>query len=298
MIEYLNLNVTSLKIIGDTIHWRDRISKLPNVIIHRIMSYLTAKEVAQTSILSKRWNYLRTSFLILDFDQTYFVGSNMAHIIPLKFTEWQKERFHKFLGFVDSFLLRFCKLKFPMQKFRLSIGPLDVIGSSFLLDKWIGLAVENEVKELNFYLISRNTVHLPRVVELDDMYILPQTIFSAKSMTTLEVCGCKLEQPSVSAGFHFLKNVKLVKVLLNEQIVQMLITECPLLENLLLHYCSGLKHFCVSDALKLKVVEFFTSYDEVESIEIAAPCIQKISLWFSKREPSCVIDIFECPLLK
>ncbi|KAK4839811.1 hypothetical protein QYF36_025169 [Acer negundo] len=84
-------------------------------------------------------------------------------------------------------------------------------------------------------------------------------------MTTLEVCGCKLEQPSGPAGFHFLKNVKLVKVLLNEQIVQMLITECPLLENLLLHYCSGLKRFCVSDALKLRVVEFFTSYDEVES---------------------------------
>ncbi|TXG68984.1 hypothetical protein EZV62_003919 [Acer yangbiense] len=104
---------------GDTIHRRDRISKLPNVIIHRVMSYLTAKE-----------------------------------------------------------------------KFRLSIGPLDVKGSSFLLEKWIGLAIENEV------------------------------------------------------------------------------------------------------------VEFFTSYDEVESIDIAAPCIQKISLRFSKREPSCAIDISKSPLLK
>ena len=143
------------------------------------------------------------------------------------------------------------------------------------------MAVKNEVKELNFHLISRNTVHLPRTIELDDMYILPEAIFFAKSLSTLEVCGCKLEQPSVSAGFHFLKNVKLVKVLLNEQIVHMLITECPLLENLLLHYCSGLKRFRVSDALKLKVVEFFTLYDEVGSIEIAAPCIQQFSLWFS-----------------
>ncbi|KAK2654777.1 hypothetical protein Ddye_014633 [Dipteronia dyeriana] len=142
-------------------------------------------------------------------------------------TAKEVERFHKFLGFVDASLLRFCKLKFPMQKLRLSIGPLDVIGSSFHLDKWIGLAVENEVKELNFHLISRNTVHLPRTIELDDMYILPEAIFSAKSMSTLEVCGCKLEQPSVYAGFHFLKNVKLLKVLLNEQIVQILITECP-----------------------------------------------------------------------
>ncbi|TXG69300.1 hypothetical protein EZV62_004235 [Acer yangbiense] len=162
----------------------------------------------------------------------------MTCAFPLETFKPQVERFHKFLGFVDASLLRFCKLKFPVQKLRLSIGPLDVIGSSFFLDKWIGLAVENEVKELNFHLMSRNTVHLPRTIELDDMYILPQAIFSAKSITTLEVCGCKLEQLSGSAGFHFLKNVKLVNVLLNEQIVQMLITECPLLENLLLHYCS------------------------------------------------------------
>ncbi|KAK0598399.1 hypothetical protein LWI29_034299 [Acer saccharum] len=42
----------------------------------------------------------------------------------------------------------------------------------------------------------------------------------------------------------------------------------------------------------------FLHYDEVRSIEIAALCIKKISLWFSKREPSYVIDISKSPLLK
>ncbi|KAH7565255.1 hypothetical protein JRO89_XS09G0174800 [Xanthoceras sorbifolium] len=195
---------------GDTIHPRDRISKLPDFIVHHIMSYLSVKKVAQTGILSKRWNYLWTSFPILDFDQTYVRGLDMTCTLPLEFTGWQKERFNKFLVFVDASLLRFCKLKFSVQKFRLSIGPLDVKGSSFLLDKWIGLVVDNEVKELDIHLISEKTLfYFPRTIELDDMYTLPQKLFSAKSMTTLDVCGCKLEQSSGSAGLHFLKNVKL-----------------------------------------------------------------------------------------
>ncbi|KAK0596992.1 hypothetical protein LWI29_020802 [Acer saccharum] len=84
----------------------------------------------------------------------YVVRFNMTCAFPLESFRPQVERFHKFLGFVDASLLRFCKLKFPMQKLRLSIGPLDVIGSSFFLDKWIGLAVENEL--LNMKLRNRD----------------------------------------------------------------------------------------------------------------------------------------------
>ncbi|KAJ0040243.1 hypothetical protein Pint_27716 [Pistacia integerrima] len=48
----------------------DRISYLPPFIIHQIMSHLSRKQVAQTSILSKKWNYLLASFPIFNFDET------------------------------------------------------------------------------------------------------------------------------------------------------------------------------------------------------------------------------------
>ncbi|XP_031277662.1 uncharacterized protein LOC116136088 [Pistacia vera] len=51
----------------------DRISELPDFIVHKIMSHLSPKKVAQTSILSKRWNYLQTSFPILEFNQNHFM---------------------------------------------------------------------------------------------------------------------------------------------------------------------------------------------------------------------------------
>ena len=70
-----------------------------------------------------------------------------------------------------------------MQKFRLLIGLLDVEASS-LLDKWIGLAVKNEVQELDLNVQT----------DKNAMYTLPWIIFSAASFNALKLEGCKLEQ--------------------------------------------------------------------------------------------------------
>ncbi|TXG68963.1 hypothetical protein EZV62_003898 [Acer yangbiense] len=275
--------------------------KIMDFIIHHIMSHLPAKKVAQTSILSKRWSSLWTSFPIFDFDQTYFQGLHEV---------WDKERFYTFMNFVDASLLRFCKLRFSVQKFRLSIGHPGIDGSYSLIDNWIGLVVENEVKTLDLNLIKHkasmlNSIFLdsldspPQTIELDlyVLYTLPQTIFSAKSLTTLKLCGCKLDHPSGTISFPFLKELSLDKVFVNEQMVQELIRECPLLENLVFRYCWGVKRFCVSNALKLKVMEIFTYYDEVECFKIAAPSLEECTLWFEKRMRSCVIDMTKCPSL-
>ena len=145
---------TDLKIMGDRIGMVDRISELPDFIIHHIMSYLSTLEATQTCVLSKRWNHLRSSYPILDFDQIYFLG-DLAKRQPYlnSFNVREKRRYCKrtvkFIGYVDASLLRFCELKVSMQKFRLSMRLFDVEGVTSLLDKWIGLAVASEVKELD-----------------------------------------------------------------------------------------------------------------------------------------------------
>ncbi|KAK0597571.1 hypothetical protein LWI29_026602 [Acer saccharum] len=221
-----DLNVIDLKIMGDRIGAMDRFSELPDYIIHHIMSYLSTEEAAQTCVLSKRWNHLRASFPILDFDQIYFVGKALATKKPDFLSIREKRRFCKlinqFIQFVDASLLRFCELKVSMQKFRLSMTLVDVEGDSSLLDNWIELAVANEVKEFDFN------------VQTDDMlYSLPETIFSAKFLTTLKLSGCNLEQSSNTIRFHSLKKLALDNVGMDEQMVQKFISECPLLEDFL-----------------------------------------------------------------
>jgi len=74
----------------------DRISKLPDEIIHRILSTLDVKVVVQTSILSKRWRYFwifvqfLTSMthhsLILHFLSISYIISCLIEIFPPMFS--------------------------------------------------------------------------------------------------------------------------------------------------------------------------------------------------------------------
>lgn len=69
--------------------------------------------MAKTSVLSKRWKYLRDSFPTLDFGQTYFVGRD------LQTRNGIYNRTLDFACFVHGTMLKYCKLMFHMQKFRI-----------------------------------------------------------------------------------------------------------------------------------------------------------------------------------
>ncbi|KAH9666040.1 putative F-box/FBD/LRR-repeat protein [Citrus sinensis] len=235
----------------------DQISDLPPSIIHHIMTYLSAKEVTRTSILSTSWNQFQNSFPILDFDLMNFIVR--IEIVNIKFLE-------KFIMFVDTFLHQFSNLKVCMQKLRIYVCPLDVEGSSPLFDKWIELATENGLEVLDFMVIADENTY----------YALPQTIFSAKLLTSLKLVGCKLELPSFTVSF--LKAITLQNVYINDQMVQSLICGCPLLEDLFFGSCFGLKFLCISGAYKLKILMMKAlSY---ESVEILAPSLQELTLSF------------------
>ncbi|KAL5824679.1 hypothetical protein ACOSQ3_020742 [Xanthoceras sorbifolium] len=224
-MQRLNMNVTGVKIMGDiveTIHPGDRISNLPDFIVHHIRSYLSAKEVARTSILSKRWNYLRASFPILDFLESYpyFVGPRLATLNPSRRQEKKfRRRIYNFMKFVDDSLRRFCNLKLSMQKFRLLIGYVNVGYYFQFLDVWIGFAVKNEVKELDFDVQT----------DIETMYTLLPVIYSAKRVTNLKLCGCKLKLPSDTMRLHSLRILTLVRVCVDGEMIQKLASECLML---------------------------------------------------------------------
>ncbi|TXG47033.1 hypothetical protein EZV62_026327 [Acer yangbiense] len=173
---------------------------------------------------------------------------------------------------------------YTFSKFRLSMSLFDVEGVTSFLDKWIELAVANEVQELDFN-VEANGV---------SRYSLPATIFSAKFVTTLKLSGCNLEQSSDTIRFHSLKKLALHRVHIGEQIVHKFISECPSLEDLILSRIGDFKRVCVSHAPKLKTVTI-DEYFELESIEIVAPSLQQCTLAYIRK--SCVIDMAGCPHL-
>ncbi|KAI3834472.1 hypothetical protein MKX03_005179, partial [Papaver bracteatum] len=50
----------------------DRVSNLPEALIHHILSFLDMKYVVQTSILCRRWRYVWTTVSTLVFDVNEF----------------------------------------------------------------------------------------------------------------------------------------------------------------------------------------------------------------------------------
>ncbi|CAN6251580.1 unnamed protein product [Urochloa humidicola] len=53
----------------------DRLSNLSDVLLHAILSCLKARQVVQTSVLSKRWKHLWRSVPCLDMDDSEFLGT-------------------------------------------------------------------------------------------------------------------------------------------------------------------------------------------------------------------------------
>ncbi|KAK2650179.1 hypothetical protein Ddye_017668 [Dipteronia dyeriana] len=272
----------------------DRISELPTFIIHHIMSYLSEKEAARTSILSKNWHCVRASFPILDFHESYayFVGKNRANRYLAEYHSRLGNKFLrpliKFVKFVDASLLRFCNLGFSLQRFSLLTSLLDVEQSSSLLDKWIGLVIKNGVKELDFDVPPGRD---------EWMYNLPQIVFLAKSLTILKLGGCKLEHPSETIRFHSLESLTLTDVHINEDMLQKLTIGCPLLQHLVLSNCRGFTRIDIYKAYKLKIIEIQEySHATIQSVKIDLPSLKVFRLGL-RPSKSCTIDLVGCPNL-
>ncbi|KAI3965602.1 hypothetical protein MKX01_010559 [Papaver californicum] len=83
----------------------DRISKLPDPLVHHILSFLPTKCVVSTSILSKGWKYVWVSVPILDFRNW-----EPPRILFTSYKDYDKQAVivetDKFMDFVDRVLVQ------------------------------------------------------------------------------------------------------------------------------------------------------------------------------------------------
>ncbi|KAL3529732.1 hypothetical protein ACH5RR_009054 [Cinchona calisaya] len=241
-------------------NYLDRISALPDEILIHILSFLSTKIAARTSVLSTRWRYLFASIPDIDFE------------FELKHYHYCKDKtlienahswsFYAFIFLASKiFMLRNAA---PIRKFKLSLGALW--GSLVSVDEWfqsaldilISAALSSKVQELKIFIGNSN-------------YTIPLTtvgIFTSKTLVHLELHQHEhldLDLPNPV----FLPNLKVLNmqdVNIVDDSLQRLIKGSPLLEEL----CLGFS--CLVDEDK---------DNNVQVIHFSSPSIKKliIQLW-------------------
>ncbi|XP_057504911.1 FBD-associated F-box protein At5g56370-like [Actinidia eriantha] len=249
----------------------DRISELPEPIIHHILSFLRCpKDVTRTSVLSKKWRSIWASLLAFDFDQKSFKaqGGVLAD----------------FTRFVESSLLTRIAPLVCIQKFRLHMASFDS-KIAHHIDSWLCAATAKNVKELEIYVEVKNRRR----------YTLPRVLLSAETLTSLKLYGCKLDNYN-DIKLPNLLQLSIKNACINVDIIQSFISSCPWIADLRLIHCYGLDLLQISTLSKLDKLEVHECQG-LKWVEIEVPNLQ--TFWYCGNNcKSCNIKLKCCKSLK
>ncbi|KAL3634889.1 hypothetical protein CASFOL_021943 [Castilleja foliolosa] len=239
----------------------DRLSQLPQPILHSILSLLSQKDAVRTSVLSKSWRYLWHGSLNVEFrDRDHGYTRNK-----------------RFWSFVDKTLQRYLDQNLFLQKFLVDLFYYDV--DFALLQKWIPVLIMNMcVRSFNliFDWDHNNTMFFP----------LPLVVFQSESLVELHLQRCDLNtlKSTDNVMLNNLQTLRLRDVHITDEIFEKIISSCPLIENLGLLSCIGLKSIKLHKHHNIK--DFDCSVNdqiiiEIENIQILESVrIRNCGDWF------------------
>ncbi|KAL3636562.1 hypothetical protein CASFOL_018861 [Castilleja foliolosa] len=182
----------------------DRISELPQPILHHILSFLTQNDAVKTSVLSKSWRHLWSSSPNIEFLQELFNGNKET-----------------FLSVLDNTLQKYLDRNLSIHRFSLQLTQLDPQLSS-LLEKWVPILVtELGVKNLRLDLFPNNSS--------SEYFEMP--LVESESLNELYLIRCKFTQISSKR----LKTLHFYKVYITDEALEKTLLGCPLVEHLILY---------------------------------------------------------------
>ncbi|KDP33226.1 hypothetical protein JCGZ_12748 [Jatropha curcas] len=230
----------------------DRISQLPDSLLHHILSFLNAIDVVRTSFLCKRWRYLWTSVPSLEFSDQ-IINTGIAGSKSLFFT-----------NFINQFLLR--REFSPIDKFIIR-SYLNV--KAIAVESFIGYAMKLGVKQLDIDCFFSTQEDL----RVGPMKSSPR-FFSCNSLTTLKLNfhGGIFTIPT-SLGLPSLKTLHLIYF---GNFDGNVFSTCPNLETLILEdlFLYGIKSFNIN-APNLKSLVLDISETDDPMFMISAPKLTK-----------------------
>ncbi|CAH2037914.1 unnamed protein product [Thlaspi arvense] len=188
----------------------DIISDLPQSIIENILTRLSIRDAIRTSVLSSKWRYKWSTLTDLVFDEKCVAPASDRGVVE-----------NSLVRFITGVLLLH---QGPIHKFQLSTSFLQCRPD---IDQWLLFLSRNGIKEL--------------VLELGEgEFRVPSCLFRCSKLTRLELCHCEFDPPQYFKGFSSLKSLNLHQILVAPEVIESLISGCPLLEYLSLSYFDSL----------------------------------------------------------
>ncbi|KAF2579896.1 hypothetical protein F2Q68_00001984 [Brassica cretica] len=224
---------------------RDLISSMPDEVLGKILSLLPTRLAASTSVLSKRWRNLLSLVDTLDFSDE--IGNHEG-----------------FSGFVDTTLDLLSNSHSIVKSFSLSCKH-----ENSRVDSWIRTVLESGFLELHLKIVSMQSIE--------------SQLFTSNTLVQLTLYGgfCfdgTLTPPRGGVFFPNLKTLNLVSVWFwDDNMFEFLISGCPLLDVLLLHYGA-------SDGLGLS-----------SSIGVSNPSLKRLTVSYHFLSPD--VELFRTPSL-
>ncbi|KAG5600639.1 hypothetical protein H5410_032009 [Solanum commersonii] len=222
----------------------DHISKLPDEILVHILSFLTVKEAADTSVLSKRWLPLWTYIYRLDFNATKPL--NEVALNP----KLRKMYMKKYIRWVSR-TLKMCKVE-RLDQFRISFD-LNKF-AQHKIDRWLEFAVARQVQRLELDLLDGGD--LPQYS--GSCYNFPVQHFGLNDYDYSAQPRLNKLPPLLHNFFKSLKVLLFKSVNLTGEVVEFFIYNCPSLEELTVHASETLVNLqVVGPSVKLKYLSIW-----------------------------------------
>ncbi|KAF3573891.1 hypothetical protein F2Q69_00062141 [Brassica cretica] len=238
---------------------KDFISSLPDCLICHILSFVSTKEAASTSVLAKRWRYLFALTPNLEFNDSIYLNSEIANQRKSTFPWITRKKSKSFVDFVDRVLVLHHNV--PLNRFSLKCE--DVVHPAIIIS-WLLKVMDRGVLDLDLNISSEMG------------YRLPSEMFCSETLVRLklgirDVLTCNKEKSG------FLPKVKtfcLDYIMVENSVFAKLLSGCHALEELVLNNLFEVKGSCsvFHNTLKRLVVSRSRTFDENhESVSFSTP---------------------------
>ncbi|XP_057773289.1 putative F-box protein At1g49610 [Salvia miltiorrhiza] len=256
----------------------DRLSELPDSVIFQILWLLPMTDVVRTIILSKRWRNLWTTTPFLNFD-------NEAMSIN------DNDNDDRLLKFVNRALL--CWNGIRVLKFKF-VSRQQLYDSTYSdINLWVSFAMRNRVEDL--YL----NVYCESVSGMDggknDVYWVPQFLFSCPSLKELTLIDCNIDI-SGDVQWNQLKSLRIEGFRVTAHVIDQILIGTPQLTVFILRFADVGESLSIqSSSLKeLSIDKYFLTYEDLwtfSELRIWTPNLETLEIKGIPYSKCMLIDV-------
>ncbi|XP_071923899.1 F-box/LRR-repeat protein At3g58900-like isoform X3 [Coffea arabica] len=225
---------------------KDQISRLPDEILVYILSCLTLKEAARTSVLSKRWIDLWRSMACLDFDASKVLKKMFSISSWGRYADFVRKERRKYVEWVDKVLLQSDK-SLALDDLRVAFCLDNFYGDK--IHKWLQHAFARRVQRLELNVFADDDP-----ASSQESYTFHYELFCLSSGQSQP--GYSEIHHHAQIGFKSLRALSLKSLNVTGEVLEFFLINCPFLERLVVEASSVLINLRVcGPSIALKYLE-------------------------------------------